>query len=235
MRNLLPFTVLSLIVYTPRILYAFVMLPTLRPGRDLQMYKAVSGILAALLSLIVTSALIYGVLEQLRGKRAGIGACLRVGLTRLLPVVGVALCVFAILFAVAAPFGILVVLFRAPPLALIIPAAIALVVYSRYWLAVPAAVVERPGVVASIKRSAHLTRGGVRTIFTVLLVFQALQFLAGLLVGLTAKTVSAVGWGTLVVTILFGTWTAVANAVAYHDLRVAKEGVGIEDLVRVFA
>jgi hypothetical protein len=42
-------------------------------------------------------------------------------------------------------------------------------------------------------------------------------------------------WVDLLVTVVLGSILAIANAVGYHDLRVAKEGVGIEELVSVFA
>jgi hypothetical protein len=235
LRNLAPFTILSVIVYSPLLVYAFVTLPTLRRSRDLELYRVSSFVGGWLLGMVVTSALIYGVLEQLRAQRVGMGACLRVGFTRLLPVVGVAICVGAIMFCVAFPFLLLVVLFRAPLLLMLVAAFVALIILSRYWLAVPVAVVERPGVIASLRRSSQLTRGAVGSIFLVLLVLQVLQFLAGVVVGLTVTTPSGIQWATVAVTVVLGTLTAVANAVGYHDLRVAKEGVGIEDLVRVFA
>ena len=36
------------------------------------------------------------------------------------------------------------------------------------------------------------------------------------------------------VTALFGAFYAVVTAVSYHDLRVVKEGVGIEQIAAVF-
>jgi hypothetical protein len=39
----------------------------------------------------------------------------------------------------------------------------------------------------------------------------------------------------VVVALVLGALNATVAAVGYHDLRVAKEGVGVEDLVKVFA
>ncbi len=233
LRNLVPFTILSLIVYSPLFVYAFVALQGPVRRRDAAVFGLVSRVGAWLLGWVVTSALIYAVLEQLRGQRAGMGACLRVGFRRLLPVIGVTICVGAIMFAVAFPFLILVAM-RAPLLILLVAGFLALMIQSRYWLAVPVAVVERPGVVASLRRSVLLTRGEVGSVFLILLVLLILQIAVGVVLGLTVTTESALQWATLAITVVLGALTAVANAVGYHDLRVAKEGVGIEDLVRVF-
>ena len=50
-------------------------------------------LLLALLGLVATGAITYGVFQQLRGQRASLRDCLRVGLARLFPVLGVALLV----------------------------------------------------------------------------------------------------------------------------------------------
>ena len=41
-------------------------------------------------------------------------------------------------------------------------------------------------------------------------------------------------WVVMGFAVVFGALQAVTSAVAYHDLRVAKEGVATEELARVF-
>lgn len=222
LRNFVPFTILSLIVYLPLLVYAFV---TFGGGEVTEAaekrYDLISTVAGRLLDLIVTGAVVYGVFQQVRGQPAGLVDCLRVGLTRLLPVLGVGIIV-----------GILVAL---GTVALVIPG---IILQLMYWVAVPVAVVERLGVVGSMKRSAQLTSGVKGTIFLILLVLFLIQFavIFGVVVAASASDSAAFQvLITLLVAIPFGALTAVTNAVAYHDLRVAKEGVGIEELVRVFA
>lgn len=220
-RNFIPFTILSTLVYSPLLLYALVALNGGNEAR--RWYPWVSAGLGHLLAIIVTGVLVYGVFQQVRGQPAGLVDCVRVGLKRLLPVVGVGI-VVGILWA----FGTLL---------LIVPG---IIVQCMYWLAVPVAVVEGSGVVASMKRSARLTSGEKGTIFAILLLLGIFQIAVATVlrialgVGFGPEMTPIQTWATLVLAIPFGALTAVANAVAYHDLRVAKEGVGIEDLVRVF-
>ncbi len=101
-------------------------------------------------------------------------------------------------------------------------------------------VVEREGVVAALGRSWELTRGSRLTIFAGALAVGAINWLAtvGGSLGIDlvpdgpAKIVLAMAWMVLV--LLLGSLGAVVPAVAYHDLRVAREGVATEDLLKVF-
>ena len=45
---------------------------------------------------------------------------------------------------------------------------------------------------------------------------------------------SIAGKRLLLCALLIGSLAATMTAVAYHDLRRAKEGIGVKDLVRVF-
>lgn len=220
-RNIVPFTILSLIVYSPVLVYAYVAFPD-DPGDEkaLAWYLWTIIVGSYVLGLLTTGAFVYGVFQQLRGEPAGVGDCLRVGLTRLLPVVGV-----AALAALLTALGLV---------ALIIGA---IVVACMLWVAVPVAVVERPGVVASLKRSAQLTSGHKGTIFGIVFVIgimdRAVDMILDKAMGPDAGMAAV--WVTVATTLMFSSLQAVASAVGYHDLRVAKEGIGIEDLARVFA
>lgn len=222
-RNLVPFTILSLVVYSPLIIYAFVTFAGGEVTKEAESrYDLVSTLAGRVLDLIVTGAVVYGVFQQVRGQPAGLGDCLRVGFSRLLPVLGI-----GIIVAVLVTLGLL---------ALVIPG---ILLQLMWWVAVPVAVVERLGVVGSMQRSAKLTSGEKGTIFLILLVLGLIQFAVIFGIAFVAAMVlpeagAAQALVTLLIAIPFGALTAVANAVGYHDLRVAKEGVGIDDLIKVF-
>jgi hypothetical protein len=89
----------------------------------------------------------------------------------------------------------------------------------------------------SLLRSAELTRGSRFAIFRLVLlslVLQVLPFLAARLAA-PAGVGPVAGWTLVLMTIALGSFGAVATGVAYHDLREAKDGVGVRELVRVFA
>src|SRR5262245_39520662 len=88
LRNLLPFTVLTLIICSPRLVFAFASRSRFEVAELLTFL-----LIDPFVHTVVTAALIFGVFERLRGRAAGIGACLRTTLSRLLPVLGVALSV----------------------------------------------------------------------------------------------------------------------------------------------
>jgi hypothetical protein len=223
-RNLLPFAIVSFVVHVPSLLATIAIGPV-------QPWAGVAGLsgpfwantlLASLLSLLSTGALTHGVLEHLRGRRAGVARMFRVGAARLGPVVLAALATW-ILFVLGLAF-------------LLVPG---IAVGCALFVAIPAAVVE-PGIGlgGALRRSRALTKGHRWAILVLgLLVYLAtIAFGAPMaLLGLTNVLPFPV---TAVVTQALGALAAplwsVAAAVAYHDLRVAKEGVATADLVKVF-
>jgi uncharacterized membrane protein len=161
----------------------------------------------------------YGVIEQLRGQHASMGACISMGLKRLLPVLGVGL-----LMALCILLGLA---------ALIIPGVIMIFMF---YVAVPVTVIEHLGPIDALKRSKALTDGFKGALF-------GLNFLVGLIgagIGLVVGIIDEAAPGTVALVIDLGTDVflgalgAVITAIAYHDLRVIKEGVNVDDLVRVF-
>src|SRR5262249_11459126 len=105
------------------------------------------------------------------------------------------------------------------------------------WVAIPVAVVERPGMFRSLSRSRELTRGFRWRLLGVLLVIFVASTAASWLVELILNPVfepvikSIV---TLVVQTAFTALWAVASAVSYYMLRTSKEGVEIEQIAAVF-
>lgn len=187
-----------------------------------------SLLLQVLLTNLVTAAVVYGAFQELKGERASFGQCLGVGLSRLLPVVGVAIVA-----------GILVGLGF---VAFVVPGVIALVVF---YVAIPSAVVENMGVGSSLGRSRALTKGYRWRVLLLLILLAICTMVFYVLVGVVLTFLFAVafGGGEPFVAAALLEWgisafvacaAAVMSAVAYHDLRVAKEGIDIHQMAAVF-
>jgi hypothetical protein len=117
---------------------------------------------------------------------------------------------------------------------IVVPGIIAAVML---WVAIPVAVVERPGVIASLKRSADLTKGFRWTIFGILFAIGLVLIVITMI--LSFALLSAAGFtvysiGVWVLQALFGAFSATAAAVGYYFLRATKEGVDIADIAKVF-
>ncbi len=175
---------------------------------------------------LATGAVTYGVAQEMRRRDTTVIDCLRVGLSRMVPVMGVAL-----LQAILIGVGLLLC---------IIPGVIAAVALA---VSVPASVEERPGVVASLRRSAELTDGRRFTVFTILftlgtigLVLSAIGAVAN---GASAEAIMAgrsggVGLVSTLISLATTALQATAAAVMYYRLRGLQEGVGLASMRSVF-
>lgn len=226
LKNIVPFGLLALVVSSPPTIYAFLSEPSgnMEAG-EIDVTGSILSIVSFLLGYLVTAVLVYGTIRELRGNRASIGDCIKSGLAVLLPVIGVAI-VAGLITVVATVL-------------LIIPGIIAFVVL---WVAIPAAVVERPGVFASLSRSAELTKGHRWQIFGLVLLLAVLGAVVTFVVAMPVGGMAAYAKsGTslillvnLAVSAFFMALWAVVAAVSYHDLRVVKEGLGSEDIAAIF-
>ena len=225
-RNIVAFAIITVLLFVvPIVLTAFVFV-TMDP---------VAAIILTILVWLIayfwlSAALVYGVVSDLRGTKAGIGEILRGALSVLLPVSLISIVV-----------GVLVVLGW---MVFIIPG---IFLYVIFWVAVPAAVVERTGVIDSMKRSLELTKGNRWKVFFVLVLWIVISFIIQMVVAfavgipmmpadqMTAPQVSTAGmWIADIVNMLLAGIGASILAVGYHDLRVAKEGIGSEEIARTF-
>ncbi len=219
-RNVVPFGLLALAFTAPPHLYALAVDQPSEPAATASTGSVAIFVADILLRYLLTAALVYGTIRELRGSHASLVECLSRGLGLVFPVVGV-----AILVGVATGLATLL---------LIIPG---LIVATMLWVAVPVAVVERPGVINSLTRSAELTKGYRWPVFGVLATVVALNvvlaILAGSLVAGEDDTTAflLVSW---IVSAIFGAVIAVVSAVSYHDLRVAKEGLGATQITAAF-
>jgi hypothetical protein len=224
-RNALPFGIVAVITNLPIFL-----LPLLFTSFGRQVTAANNSsrllwmtlayvVLVVVLHAISQAIILYGAFEDMRGRPVNLISSIWFGGRRLLPVLGVALW-----------GGLLTGL---AGLLLIIPAFI---VYTMWYVATPACVVESIGPGKSLSRSAELTKGHRWKVFGMLIVLGIIEALGNLLVQATVKVLGpTVGLVTSLVWLAcFGAYSAILAVVTYHDLRVAKEGVDTDQIAAVF-
>jgi hypothetical protein len=126
------------------------------------------------------------------------------------------------------------VLFMLGFMLLIVPG---LILITMWFVSTPACVVERTGPWTSLKRSAALTKGHRWKIFGLMILLIIVSLIVA---GLLQLVLPQFGSTILVLlgTLLWGAlWTAyysIAVVMTYNDLRVAKEGIDIEQIASVF-
>src|SRR5262249_47687003 len=179
------------------------------------------------LGMIATAAITYGVVQQLRGQTASVGASIGIGMGRAFAVMGT---------AILAGLAIVVSTF-----ALIVPG---IIVACMLYVAVPVAVLERERWSGALSRSAHLTSGHRWSILGIAVVLGVISFAANKLLVIIMEsdlkhsaTLAKVTVYFFIMTVLAAVLSglqATASAVAYHDLRRSKEGVDVEQLAAVF-
>jgi hypothetical protein len=176
-------------------------------------------VMAVTLQYFLTGVIVYGALRYLQGEKAGYAACLGRGFRRFVPIVAV-----AVVSTVLITIGTALVIVPGIIIALMI------------CLAVPVLMVESPGILGSLSRSRELTKGYRWHLFGLFLIAIVATAVINIIVPLPFELVSS-DLATFVGAIiqLFTTvFLAVLLAVAYHDLRVAKEGVSSEQIAAVF-
>jgi len=179
-------------------------------------------LLSLILTPICTGALTYGVFQGIRGEKAEVGDCLRVGFGRMLPVLGLGL-VVGILSALGA-------------MLCLVPGLILMTMWSA---AVPAAVIEKCGVMEALRRSSFLTSGHRWTVFGVLIVLWLIAMVLGMGVGFVI--VIAFGGSLWIMILLQSLVTIVTSGlqatyptVIYYHLRSAKETIDLDEIASVF-
>jgi len=221
-RHFLTFFIVTLIAYSPILLEARAPIgePTdLAGALSLLAWSLLGLVLLIVLSTLGQASIVHASFQDMRRRRVRLGESLNVGLRRLLPLIGLAFLA-----------GILVLLAM---ILLIVPG---LMLYVMWMVGLPACVVERLGSWTSLRRSQQLTKGHRWKLFGLALLL-LIPALGGLLIGLglaavAGPIVALIGrwiWGAIVAAL-----AAVVVAVAYHDLRVLKEGVDIEQIAGVF-
>ncbi len=179
--------------------------------------SAGTGFLTIALQSLAQATSLYGAFQIMRGQSFTIRESFQIALARAVPVIGV-----SILCALATILGM--VLFIVP----------GIILGCMLYVAIPACVIEKSGVMASLKRSVALTKGYRWQIFGLFLLVMVVGTVAGLVlvkVGEENIVGQLLGFAAQVISTTFG---AVLSAVIYHDLRAAKEGIDLDTLANVF-
>lgn len=175
---------------------------------------AVTALISAVISQVLTGALTRGGAGSLLGRPVDIAASYRYAFSRLAGLIGLAL-----LIGLVVGVGFIL---------LFVPGLIFMVFLS---MAVPSFIVERKGVTESMSRSWNLVTGSWWHVFGTIVV-------AAILAGVVAGVIGAVGgtsffgrWITgAVAQILTAPFTALVAVVLYVDLRIRREALTAETL-----
>ena len=182
---------------------------------------ALGGFLTLVLSTLSQAVVLYGAFQDMRGRRVSLGESLKVGLSRFLAIIAL-----AILMSLGIGFGFVL---------LVIPG---LILVTMWFVATPACVVERLGPFASMARSSQLTKGHRWKVLGLFIVLAIGGGIAGGMIDVVLEDVVGSATLTLVGGLIWngiwGAFYAIAAVVTYHDLRVAKEGIDIEQIAAVF-
>jgi len=218
-RHFLTFFIVSLIAFSPLLL--------LRAGSAAAETDPVQAlitlglgfVLLMVLSMFSSAIILQGAFQDMRNRPVNLLESLKVAFRRFLPLI-----VLALLESVLLILGLLL---------LIVPG---LILYTMWLVAVAACVVEQTGPWRSLRRSQELTKGHrwkVFGLFLVLLVLSLINPLLQLVLNATAgATAAAIGNG--IWTAIGSAFSSVVMAVTYYDLRVAKEGIDIDQIAAVF-
>jgi len=223
-RHFLTFFIVTVIAHSPMILLARTLTPQ-PTDVDQAVRLGVAWGLLGLVQLIVLGTLgeaviVHAAFQDMQRRPVRLAESLNVALRRLLPILGFAFVAYLLIWL---GFSLL-----------IIPG---LILYTMWFVALPACVVERLGPWSSLRRSRELTKGHRWKLFGLALLLliggfgsSLLQFVlaavdADPIVELIGRLIWQGLWVSFVTTVV---------AVAYHDLRVAKEGVDIDQIAGVF-
>jgi hypothetical protein len=251
LKNIIPFVLLTAIAYSPVYFSAALLTKPYaasHPAAAVEASLLVAAVTLLLCLPISTAGITYGVFQQMRGRDTSLGTCLGVGFSSLPPVVAVAflqslfeigaalLTVLPVFFLIAAMMSggsesskawglvlapLLLVAFAAP-----------ILLWLRYFVAIPAAVEERPGAMGSLRRSSFLTAGHRRQIFGIAFVLGALN--VGLQLGARLVPVAGPVLG-VVGNLMFIGLSATTCAVIYYRLRSFHESIDLDQIASVFA
>ena len=229
-RNFFSFTLVTAFASVPSLL-----MPRPTPGVPANPFDNL-GIASALLLLLIVlgtlsqAVVLYAAFQVMRGRPVDLAESARIGLRRFFSIVGLAI-VVSLLIALASAL-------------LLFPGVM---LYTMWFVATPVCVVEQLGPFASMSRSRELTKGHRWKIFGLLLLLLIPAFIIGAIIGVVAVAITggfltlANAMATTVGQIVNLAWNAVWTAffailivVAYHDLRVAKEGVDTDQIAAVF-
>jgi hypothetical protein len=220
-RRFAPFIILTIIASVPNYIAVIAFgSPTVNPGSG---SFSVGPVILVLVDIatksLASGAVIYGVVQELRGQAFSVGDSVRIALDRLLPLLGVALC-----STIAIGLGMIL---------LIVPG---LILGCMYFVSTPVCVAERTGVFESMSRSAFLTKGYRWQVLGLILLLLVAGMVLGAIVGAIFALTGQIGFmvSTQALAAVLGSFNGVLVSVFYYELRVAKEGIDIDKIASVF-
>jgi hypothetical protein len=183
---------------------------------------------------IAEACVVLLVFRRLRGETIDLGRSIAVGLHRIGTVLGIAAILIApsVLGALCDRLQLSFLRSAADFVFAVVELVIALV----FCVPTPVALVERRAVAASFGRSEELTRRSRGRIFGIYVVFG----LAIAVLAFVAKALDpglrGLAWFLVdsLFDVLFTSFFCVLPIVLYHELREAKEGIGLEEIAAVF-
>jgi hypothetical protein len=204
MNNIVPFMALAFMLYVPAL--------QLRHQMPLENRSLWLFGLGLLLDSVLAAIVTYGVLKDLQGTRPSFKDCIVTGLRQAPFVLGV-----AVLSFIAIVIGMVL---------LVIPG---LIVATMVYVAVPVALVERPGMMESLRRSRDLVDGHKGSLFVILLLTWGMK--AALSRWFAAMFPGDMQvYATITTESICGVFVAISTAVAYTQLRAEREGITVPDL-----
>jgi hypothetical protein len=190
------------------------------PGQTAIILFVLGIVLFFVLSILSQAVIVHAAFQAMRARPISLGESVGVGLARFLPIIGL-----AFISGLLIGLGII---------ALIVPG---LILVTMWFVGTPACVVERLGPWTGLKRSAQLTKGHRWKVFGLLALLFIISAVVSNVIELALAPLGNIiisMLGTLIWSALWGAFYAIAVVVAYHDLRVAKEGIDIEQITAVF-
>jgi hypothetical protein len=225
-RRFVPLIVLTAIGSIPSYLILFYFLligligPPSYPG-----YLAgfMVGVVSMATKSLASGAVMYGVVQELHGRAFSVGDSIQIVLGRFLPIIVVALIITMLgKFLLAVP-GLIFHSMDIVELGMILLIVPALILTCMCIVALPACVVERAGVFASMSRSSFLTKGyrwqvlGMFLLMQVITAFVVPIFAAFSWTGPTVAPVAA-----LALSAIIGAFNDVLIGVLYDELRAVS-------------
>ena len=215
-----PFGLVYAIAGLPTVLQAMTAGPQSKAGvAALSLSLVLAILLGGLVTLVAHAGLFVAAAQVLDGGRPAVMSALEQGLRRFLPLLGAWICV-----------GLLTLL---GSMLLIVPG---LIVYMMYFVVSPVCVLEGRGPIASMNRSAALTKGNRWRLFGLFLVLLVLTLLVAAAALLAKLALGAAGGAIvqLAVNAAVGVFGTAAGTVAYRDLVGVRDGIGGGRLASVF-
>ncbi|MGP0088590.1 MAG: hypothetical protein ACLPKB_01300 [Xanthobacteraceae bacterium] len=253
-RNFLVFMAISLIVSLPLLLAGGAGVGV-RPDQA-GLIAGSAGLLWIVFNMVGQAVIVSVAFQSLRGQRARVGEAVGKGLARFFPIIGLLL-VYLVLLIVWAFLigGVSALSFQSTGILRIAGVGVAIllvvlggVMFTWWAVALPACVVERLGPIASLGRSARLTKGHRWAVFAICLLVIIAVTVIGIVLGIILRLVFGLGFGvgqfsvglmvmrggTLIWNALWIAYYDSMLIMIYHDLRAAKEGTGTDQIAAVF-